>query len=139
MTTSRKTIGLSFTTQQTNLLVPAKYQISPEGTDASTIIAPHGYMVIWCDKLSPINQLHATFKLAKEGGDVLLTSADQNWHDKLSYPEHTGDKSVGRYPDGANPVYSMFKTSLGATNIMNSYAQFFVDGTIPDNIQTTQK
>lgn len=122
-----------------NLLVPAKYQISPEGTDASTIIAPHGYMVIWCDKLSPINQLHATFKLAKEGGDVLLTSADQNWHDKLSYPEHTGDMSVGRYPDGANPVYSMFKTSLGATNIMNSYAQFFDDGTIPDNIQTTQK
>ena len=33
----------------------------------------------------------------------------------------------------------MFKTSLGATNIMNSYAQFFDDGTIPDNIQTPQK
>ena len=122
-----------------NPLVPAKSQIGPEGTDASTIIAPHGYMVIWCDKLEPINQLHATFKLAKEGGDVLLTSADQAWNDKLSYPEHTGDMSIGRYPDGANPVYSMFKTSLGTTNIMNSYAQLLDDGTTPGNIQTTQE
>lgn len=118
-----------------NPLIPEKYQISAEGTDASTVIAPHDYLVIWCDKLTPVNQLHATFKLGKEGGDVLLTAADKSWTDKLSYPEHRGDMSVGRFPDGAKAIYSMYKTTLGATNIMNSYAQLFYEDNDPDRVE----
>lgn len=118
-----------------NALVPAKYQISAENSTAETVIPPHGYLVIWCDELTPINQLHATFKLAKEGGDVLLTSSDQSWSDKLTYPAHDGTHSVGLYPDGGNQYYIMDQTSIGAGNIMNGYAQLVENENNPDCIK----
>lgn len=118
-----------------NALIPAKYQISAENTTAETVIAPHGYLVIWCDKLTPVSQLHATFKLAKEGGDVLLTAADQSWSDKLTYPAHEGKYSVGLYPDGGSNHYIMNLPSIGASNVMNGYAQFFENIDTPDCIE----
>ena len=108
-----------------NISKPKKYCISASGTDANTIIAPHGYLVIWADNLVPISQLHATFKLGAEGGDVMITSSDESWSDTLSYPAHESDMSVGLYPDGGTDVYSMIKTTLGKSNIINSYSQLF--------------
>lgn len=117
-----------------NALVPAKYQISPENSMAETLIPPHGYLVIWCDELIPVNQLHATFKLAKEGGDVLLTSSDESWSDKLTYPSHDGKHSVGLYPDGGKQYYVMNRPTIGTSNTMDGYTQL-IENKDPDHIE----
>ena len=103
-----------------NLSKPKKYQITGEG--ASTIIPAHGYLVVWCDKLEPLTQLHTTFKLDAEGGDVMLTAADESWSNRITYYMMNSDETVGRYPDGSNHVYLMNLPTIAKANIISSYA-----------------
>ena len=100
---------------------PKKYQITKGETDAATIIPAHGYLIVWCDKLEPMTQLHADFKLAAEGGIVMLTAADESWSDLLTYTEHQEDQTVGRYPDGASDVFVMNVPTIAKANITSSY------------------
>ena len=120
-----------------NINKPLKYQIPTDGI-VNTIIKPHGYMVIWADKLEPLSQLHTSFKLGAEGGEVVLTSADQTWCDTLVYAAHNGDFSVGLYPDGGTNAYIMSKTTIGATNEINSYSVFWDEPFIPNAIEDIQ-
>ena len=102
--------------------IPQKYQLSAEGSEASTQIPPHGYLIVWCDKLNPVNQLHAPFKLGNEDGQmVILTSPDLEYSDSLRYCCHEGTESVGRYPDGGNTIYLMNHSSIAAPNKKNMY------------------
>ncbi len=104
-----------------NLNKPHKYQISKDDTQTTTTIAPHGRLIVWCDKLQPVSQLHADFKLDAAGGDLMLTAADDSWSDILSYDSHEADQTVGRYPDGTNDVYLMNVPSIAKPNIRSSY------------------
>ena len=104
-----------------NLKKPTMYQISKDDTETSTIIPAHGYLVIWCDKLDTESQLHATFKLDNNSGDLMLTAADESWNDKFTYTRHGGDESVGRYPDGAADVFVMNIPTIAKANIKTSY------------------
>ena len=101
---------------------PKKYQIVG-GEGISTIIPAHGYLIIWCDKLEPQSQLHASFKLAADGDDVLLTAADGSWTDRMTYSSMKGDETVGRYPDGSNQVITMNVPTIAKANITSSYAE----------------
>ena len=105
-----------------NLTKPKKYQISKGETQAETTIPAHGYLVVWCDKLDPVSQLHANFKLEADGGDVILTAADESWCDQMTYTRHQGNESVGRYPDGNANVFAMNIPTIAKPNIMSSYA-----------------
>lgn len=105
-----------------NLSTPTKYQITKGSTQASTIIPPHGHLLIWCDKLTTDKELHASFKLGAEGDELQLMSADQSWTDRLSYPTHSGNQSVGRFPDGCDDIYLFEIPSIGKANQMSSYA-----------------
>lgn len=100
---------------------PKKYQITKGGTQTETIIPAHGYMIVWCDKLITDTQLHADFKLAAEGGIVMLTAADGSWSDMLTYTEHLEDQTVGRYPDGSPDVFMMNIPTIAKANITSSY------------------
>ena len=104
-----------------NLAKPKKYQISKGETMAETIIPAHGYLVVWCDKLNPVSQLHADFKLDADGGDVILTAADESWCDQITYTPHQGNESVGRYPDGNADVFAMNIPTIAKPNILSSY------------------
>ena len=111
---------------------PTKYQIvKTDGVE--TIILPHDYLIVWCDKLEPQTQLHASFKLAAEGGDVLLTADDQSWTSRLTYAAHNGDQTVGRYPDGGSDVYVMNIPTIAKANVMSSYATI-VEQAVTDGI-----
>ena len=101
---------------------PTKYQISKESTNANTVIPPHGYLIIWCDKLETKEQLHAPFKLAAEGDELQLTAADESWTDRFVYAEMKADQTAGRYPDGYGDVYTMNVPTIARANIMSSYA-----------------
>lgn len=104
---------------------PQKYQI-PESDDVNTIIPAHGYMVVWCDKLDPLSQVHTSFKLDADGGSVLISAADLAWADTLQYPAHDGTISVGRYPDGNDDVLVMHRPTIGESNINSSYDTLYV-------------
>ena len=104
-----------------NLNKPKKFQITSNG-DASTVIPAHGYLIVWCDKLDTQSQLHASFKLAAEGGDVLLTADDESWSDRFTYTEMKSDETAGRYPDGGNHVITMNVPTIAKANITSSYA-----------------
>ena len=104
-----------------NVSKPKKYQITKGSTTASTVIPAHGYLIVWCDKLEPESQLHAQFKLAAEGGDVMLTASDESWSDRMTYTEHKDDQTVGRYPDGSSQVYVMNVPSIAQANLKSSY------------------
>ena len=105
---------------------PKKYQISKQiasspTAQVNTVIPPHGYLVIWCDKLEPMSQLHASFKLDADGGNVLLTAADGSWSDHLTYTAMKSTATVGRYPDGTNHVVAMNVPTIARANIASSY------------------
>ena len=99
---------------------PEKYQI-PATDEVNTIIPSHGHLVVWCDKLEPISQLHTSFKLNADGGAVLISASDLSWTDTLCYTAHDGTMSVGRYPDGANNTYVMHTPTIGQHNVLTSY------------------
>ena len=121
-----------------NLSKPQKYQIS--GNDGkSTIIPARGYLVIWCDKLEPVLQLHASFKLAAEGGSVLLTASDESWSDEFTYSSMKEDQSVGRYPDGAVDVVAMNVPTIAKPNITSSYAVVIPQGGIKGDVNKDGK
>ena len=117
--TTDKSIDLAGMYLSDNVDKPQKFQFKQGGI--STVIEPHGYRVVWCDKSADASQLHASFKLGNELAFVLLTSADQSWADTLQYCPHDGIQTVGRYPDGANSVYAMNVPTIGKSNTICSY------------------
>ena len=116
-----------------NLNKPQKYQITSI-ENVNTIIEPYGYLILWADKLNPISQIHTSFKLGAEGGEVILTSEDGAWCDTLIYPAHNSDFSVGLYPDGGSDLYIMEKQTLAETNIINSYSKLQEKSNISNSI-----
>jgi hypothetical protein len=100
---------------------PKKYRIS-KADGLSILIPARGYLIIWCDKLDPLSQLHAPFKLAAEGDELLLTAADDSWTDRFTYTAMKGDETIGRYPDGTNNVMTMNVPTIAKANLIGSYA-----------------
>ncbi|MBP5387027.1 MAG: CotH kinase family protein [Prevotella sp.] len=110
--------GMYLTNDLTN---PTLYRITKGNTQANTKIAPHGYLLIWCDKLETTNSaLHAPFKISGEG-IIALMAADRSWADVLYYEAHDGNSTVGRFPDGAKDIYLMDVPTIEKPNIHTSY------------------
>ncbi len=94
-----------------------------------TVIPPHGYRVLWADKLQDGKELHLPFKLPKEGGILQLTCMDDKaadietilWKDSLAYTLHGSDRSFGRYPDGSDSLYVMNRPSFATSNLFSIY------------------
>lgn len=106
---------------------PKKYCITKGTSMASTVIPAYGRLIVWCDKQNPVTQLHASFKLAAEGGYVGLTAADESWTDHIYYTQHDGFSSIGRYPDGGASVYWMHTPTIGKRNVLTNYTVDITD------------
>ena len=121
-----------------NINKPTKYQITKGDTKANTIIPAHGYLVVWCDnkRATTDNGLHASFKIADDGGLLMLSAADQSWTDVMSYDAHDARTTVGRYPDGTANVYAMNVATIGKSNIYSSYATAVAQSDIPSGLET---
>lgn len=101
---------------------PQKYQISAEGSMASTIIPAYGRLIVWCDKLTPISQLHAPFKLDNaDGAYVILQAEDGTWSDEMEYLEQDRWQTYGRYPDGGQHASYQSRPSIAMPNVMGVY------------------
>ena len=119
---------------------PMKYQITDpqlQSSDiklqTSTILPAGGHRIIWADGLTPVSQLHASFKLGNSNGQaVIVCSSDEfvnnnpeffakhpglkSFVDGLTYDSHIGTQSVGRYPDGGNTIYLMNHPTIERPN-----------------------
>jgi len=92
----------------------------PAVEGVNNVVPAHGYKIVWCDKLEPVNQPHTDFKLASEGGYVLLTSPREDYCDSFHYPFCGSKQTVGLYPDGGTATYVMQRPTIGHTNIITT-------------------
>ena len=101
---------------------PQKYQINADGSMANTVIPAYGRLIVWCDKLVPISQLHAPFKLDNaDGAYIILQAEDGTWSDEMEYLEQNDWQTYGRYPDGGQHVSYQSRPSIALPNVMGVY------------------
>ena len=68
---------------------------------AGTTIGPGGFVIIWADEDDPTNgELHANFKLSKDGETIYLTDRNNAVIDHLKFRKQHRNVAYGRYPDG---------------------------------------
>lgn len=91
-----------------------KYQIPAVG---NTTIQPHSYKLVWCDGGEPIEQIHASFKLANaDSAYISIMAADESWIDELYYKAQGRWQSFGRYPDGADCAVMFDRITIESSN-----------------------
>jgi len=67
----------------------------------TTVMQPYSYLIVWADKITlPGTQLHATFKLEKDGDHIILSNGISQIIDSCTYGDQSKDVSMGRCPDG---------------------------------------
>ncbi|MFT4692646.1 MAG: spore coat protein CotH [Limisphaerales bacterium] len=75
---------------------------------AATVIAPGGFLIIWADEDKPRGtDLHANFKLSKDGESLYLTDRNDRVLDHLKFKKQRRNAAYGRYPDGAGKTQSL--------------------------------
>jgi hypothetical protein len=96
--------------------VPLKWPLP-----AGTLIAPHGFLLIWCDDDPGDGPLHATFKLSASGESIGIYSTQDGQVvvlDEHAFGAQDTDVSEGRLPDGG-PQWRNFTTPTpGGSNVM---------------------
>ncbi len=94
-----------------------KWQI-PTDTPGRTVIAAHGYLLIWADKDVTQEGLHAGFSLDASGETLALVDADGvTILDRVTFGEQRADISYGRVPDGTDAWQLMAFPTPGIANI----------------------
>jgi hypothetical protein len=87
----------------------------PQGT----IIPPHGYLLIWADEDGGEKvELHANFKLSRNGEQLLLADTDARGNrilDSIEFGYQRENVSYGRMPDGSGDFRPLY-VSPGRSN-----------------------
>ncbi len=78
------------------------------------IIEPNSFFIVWADGLNYDN--HASFKLAKEGGQIGLFLSDGIVIDTITYGHQQKDISYGRFPDGDGNWQFFFRPTFANSN-----------------------
>ena len=91
-------------------------------TFPATNLAPHSTLVVFTSgretSFDAAGQLHASFRLSKSGGHVLLSSLFSNVVDTVSYPEQDTDLAYGRDLQGG---WTFLEPTPGAVNAAVTY------------------
>jgi hypothetical protein len=75
-------------------------------TVPGTVVAPHGYALLWADGSEKPHEGHLTFKLEGQGGTVALyleKAHETVLLDAMEYDRQGPDVSLSRLPDGTGP------------------------------------
>jgi hypothetical protein len=90
--------------------VPDKWQFP------DTTIRAGGYLVVWADKDTLQEGLHANFKLAASGEELILSNQDGELVDHVTFYLQTTDVSTSRNPNGTGIFMAMDPTFAAANN-----------------------
>lgn len=113
---------------------PRLYRI-PENYGKKSCIAPHSHCILWADEEPDNRELHLPFKLPSAGGRLILSAYDEGdtlllWRDEIMYTSHNDDRSFGRYPNGSDKLYELYRPTPGSTNLYSSYNSFICNDTV---------
>jgi len=96
-----------------NIVAPTKWPLP------DTTIAPHGFLLVWCDNDLEQGPLHAGFKLSGSGEELGLFSGHTSGNlpiDVATFGPQQSDVSLGCYPDGTGPLVAFHSPTPGYTN-----------------------
>jgi CotH kinase protein/Lamin Tail Domain/Secretion system C-terminal sorting domain len=98
---------------------------------AGSTIAPNDYLVVWADNgtSTSMTDLHANFKLSKNGEYVLLSDGGATVLDSVEFGTQVADSTWGRLPNGTGP-WRRLPATFGAMN------QLIVTGMLPEAVVT---
>ena len=88
----------------------------------NTIIAPHGWLLIWADGLN--TGLHANFKLSSDGEEIGLYAPDKTLIDSVIFIPQQTDISYGRKPDGSGQWLYFDDPTPGSSNSTTGYSTY---------------
>jgi len=91
------------------LASPTKWQF-PDIT-----LAAASYLVVWADKDTLQQGLHANFKLSASGEELILSNASAEMVDQVSFATQDADITWGRYPNGTG-VFDFMDPTFAARN-----------------------
>jgi hypothetical protein len=94
---------------------PTKWRF-PSGYPSQTTVPAGGFVIIWADDESSEGPLHTNFKLSADGEYILLSDANENLIDSITFGPQTANISYGRYPDGPHDWRFMGVPTPGAHN-----------------------
>lgn len=77
---------------------------------AGTSIGANNYLIIWCDKDTMDEGLHANFKISSSGDTVVLSSSDGTILSEVVQPKMESMTTFGRYPNGTGDFIRMIPT-----------------------------
>ena len=83
---------------------------------AGVEIPAGGFLVVFADRQPFQGPLHADFRLAREGEEVVLTAPSGAVVDHVLYGEQFEDRSAGRFPDGEGDVVLLSTPTPGTPN-----------------------
>ena len=114
---------------------PAKWQIP-----TNTVIAAHGFLLVWADNKTNLNgldtngDLHANFQLNNSGEAIGLCAPDGTPQHNLTFGAQTQNVSQGLFPDGnTNAIVSMPDWTPRASNRLGAPATPGMTGTMVQN------
>jgi hypothetical protein len=89
-----------------------------------TAIAPHGFLLIWCDdKSGSTSSIHAPFKLSGKGEELVLFNKGTE-ADRVSFDEVKKTVSYGREQDGAEEWVKFKHPTPGQpNNLFDNYTE----------------
>ena len=82
---------------------------------AGTTIPANGYLLVWADKDTLQQGLHANFKISADGEYVYLSNG-LNVHDQISFGPQIANISYGRCPDAGLDFATILPTPLANNN-----------------------
>lgn len=95
---------------------PLKWEIP-----AGTIVAAHGYLIIWCDGTN--TGLHANFKIEPTADEILLSQPDGTLADQIVYSQQYFNISWARITDGATSWNFSAIPTPAAANVVGLQTQ----------------
>jgi spore coat protein CotH len=101
------------------------YDLQQYAFTQNAIIPANGYLIVWADGLSNTSKYaHSNFTLDAGGDQILLSNAEGEILDQISFSNQSDDVSMGRCPNGDGRFYS-----IKTPTFMESNNYFCVAGT----------
>ena len=95
----------------------------------NTIINPHGFLTVWADQEIISTGLHANFKLAASGEQIILSNGASIIIDSLTFGTQVTNLSSARCPDGVGqfiqsiPSYNEINCAEGIASVSKNAVQ----------------
>ena len=84
------------------------------------VLPAGGFILIWADGTPSLGEMHASFKLDKDGEEIGLFTARYLVIDSLSFGLQQEDTSTGRKSDGSAQLVAFVSSTPGRSNNVTS-------------------